>query len=299
MSRSREKEISVVTIWGAVANLGLSILKMAAGFFGNSAAMVADAVHSLSDLASDVVVLVMTRIASKEKDRSHEYGHGKFETLATVIISVLLFIVGFKLMANGIEKIRYILAGGAVEFPQSIALWAALISIAIKEILYQWTSRIGKKINSQVMVSNAWHHRSDALSSVGSALGIGGAMLLGGKWIILDPLVCCIISIVIIIVAIRMILPAINELTEGSLPEETEKRILEIIGSIPEVKDVHELKTRQNGPGIIIDAHIVLDPDMRVAEAHEITVIAEESLKKEFGEDIIISLHVEPDEESE
>lgn len=287
-----------VTIWGAVANLALTLAKLAAGIFGRSTAMAADAVHSFSDLISDAVVLIMVKVAGKEKDKSHDFGHGKFETLATLAVSLLLLVVGVSLMSKGIEKIRFVAAGGIIEKPGMIALWAALFSIVVKEILYQWTARVGRAVNSQTMIANAWHHRSDALSSVGALAGIGGAIFLGGKWTVLDPIVGCIISIVIIVVSVKISIPAINELTDASLPEETEDRITKIIHSVKGVDNVHNLKTRQSGSSTIIDAHIVVNPQMSVAVAHEITVEIEKALCAAFGEQTQISIHVEPEREA-
>mgnify|MGYP003309146767 CR=1 FL=1 len=292
---NREKTIARVTAWGALVNLALAALKLAAGLLGRSSAMVADAVHSFSDLVSDAIVLVMVRVSSKGQDKGHDFGHGKFETLATVAVAILLFFVGVRLMVGGIGKIRLVLDGGELPSPDSIALWAAVVSIAVKEALYWWTSVTGKKVNSPAMISNAWHHRSDALSSIGSALGIGGAMLLGGKWAVLDPIVGCIISIFILAVAVKMVVPALDELTEGSLPDETEEEIERIICSVDGVENVHELKTRKNGPDIIIAAHIVVNAAMSVAVAHRLTEIAESKLREKFGQKTQISLHVEPD----
>lgn len=292
---NREKTIARVTAWGALVNLALAALKLAAGLLGRSSAMVADAVHSFSDLVSDAIVLVMVRVSSKGQDKGHDFGHGKFETLATVAVAILLFFVGVRLMVGGIGKIRLVLSGGELPSPDSIALWAAVVSIAVKEALYWWTSVTGKKVNSPAMISNAWHHRSDALSSIGSALGIGGAMLLGGKWAVLDPIVGCIISIFILAVAVKMVVPALDELTEGSLPDETEEEIERIICSVDGVENVHELKTRKNGPDIIIAAHIVVNAAMSVAVAHRLTEIAESKLREKFGQKTQISLHVEPD----
>ena len=296
--RTREKTISGVTLGGAVANLALTAFKLVAGLLGRSAAMVADAVHSLSDLVSDVVVLVMVRISSREQDKGHDYGHGKFETLATAIVALLLLVVGARLMAGGIERIRMVAEGGTLEVPGRIALWAALVSIAVKEVLYQWTARVGRKVNSPVMITNAWHHRSDALSSVGAAIGIGCALIFGGKWAVLDPLVCCCISVFIFVIAVKMAIPALNELTEASLPEEMEDKIVSLIRSVDGIDDVHALKTRRNGPNIIIEAHIVVDPDMCVAAAHDITELAEQKVRDEYGKETHITLHVEPSVES-
>ncbi len=295
MNRERERRITSVTLWGAVCNLALSIVKMAAGLLGHSSAMIADAVHSLSDLVSDAIVLVMVRVASRGHDKSHDYGHGKFETLATVLVSILLLGVGAKLMASAIDGIRLVLGGGELPAPGMIALCAALLSIAVKELLYQWTVRTGRSCDSPAVIANAWHHRSDALSSVGSAVGIGGAILLGGRWTILDPVVGCLISIVIIVVAVRMALPALNELTEASLPDDIENDIIHTIESVEGVDNVHNLKTRRIGHSISIDTHIVVNPEMSVVEAHTITELIERAIRSKYGESTHLSIHVEPD----
>lgn len=296
---SRERQISRVTIWGGVGNLLLTAFKIVAGLAGQSSAMVADAIHSLSDLVSDVVVLLLVRVSGKGVDEDHGYGHGKYETLATALVSLLLLLVGGELMISGVEKIKTVVGGGELEVPGGVALLAALVSIVVKEVLYQWTARVGRRVNSQAVVSNAWHHRTDALSSIGSAVGIGGAMLLGGDWAILDPLVGCVISVFIVVVAIKMGMPAFDELTERSLPSEVERRVVELIESVDGVESVHCLKTRRNGPILIISAHVVVDPDMTVAEAHHKTVLAENAVRSELGPEILISIHVEPDEEAE
>ncbi|MBQ3917604.1 MAG: cation transporter [Bacteroidales bacterium] len=296
---SRTDELSRVTISGAVANIALSALKLGAGLAGRSTAMVADAVHSLTDLVSDVIVLLMVHVSSKEHDRGHEYGHGKFETLATAFVAVMLLAVGVKMCVDGMGKVLYVIRGGTLESPGIIALAAALVSIAVKEFLYQWTSRTGKKYDSPSVVANAWHHRTDAFSSVAAALGIGLALLLGGKWTVMDPLVCCGISVFIFVVAFRMGIPALNELTESSLSEGTEAEIKELIASVDGVQDVHALKTRKNGPSTIIDTHIVVNQTLTVKDAHDITVKAEKKLRERFGQSTQISIHVEPDVESD
>lgn len=296
---TREQKITRVTVWGAIGNLSLTAFKLIAGVVGRSSAMMADAIHSLSDLVSDVVILIMVRVSSQGVDKNHDYGHGKFETLATVVVAIILLLVGAELLINGINKIRLITQGETVPLPGMIALWAALVSIAVKEMLYQWTARVGKKVNSPAVITNAWHHRSDALSSVGSAIGIGGAILFGGKWVILDPIVGCIISLFIVGIAIKMAIPALHELTEGSLPDETEMQITHLIESVHGVNNVHDLRTRRNGPVIIIGAHIVVDPEMTVAEAHHLTVLAENAVRTQFGNETQISIHIEPSEEAE
>ena len=291
----RQQQINKVTLWGAAVNLLLTACKIAAGVFGRSAAMIADGVHSLSDLSSDAVVLIFTRISAKDKDRDHKFGHGKFETLATVIISIILVVVGAKLMSNGIKSITACLNGDVLPRPGFIALAAAVVSIISKEILYQWTAAVGRKTGSTAVMANAWHHRSDALSSIGALLGIGGAIILGDRWTILDPITSCAISIAIIVVAVKMAMPSLAELLETSLPEDIEKEIMDIAISVPGVNDIHELKTRRNGMSFIIDAHVVVNPDMSVVEAHDIATNVEEALCGRFGPETQTSIHIEPD----
>ena len=297
--KDREKKIVSVTAWGAVVNLLLSLVKMVAGVVGNSAAMVADAIHSLSDLVSDAVVLVMVRISSKGEDKGHDYGHGKYETMATLVVSLMLLVVAVGIMSKSIEKIKFVIEGGTIEKPGMMALWAAAISIVAKEVLYQWTARVGKKVNSPSMISNAWHHRSDALTSIGALVGIGLAIALGEKWTVADPLIGCVVSIFILVVAVKMAIPSLNELMDGSLPEATEQEIMGIIQNVNKVDNVHCIKTRKIGPNIIIDAHVVVNPDMTVKAAHDITVVIETALRAKYGEGTIISIHVEPSANAE
>jgi cation diffusion facilitator family transporter len=294
----REKEIRRITLWGAVMNIVLTAGKIVAGIFGRSAAMVADGIHSLSDLLSDAVVLVFTHISSKGKDRDHSFGHGKFETLATLIVSIILVTVGGNLMSNGIRSIIGVFNGTEIPKPGYIALIAAAVSIALKEWLYHATVRVGKKTGSTVVIANAWHHRSDALSSIGSLIGIGGAIVLGDKWTVLDPLASCLISIAIIVVAVKMALPSLAELLETSLPEDIEQEIIRIASSVKGVNDIHDLKTRRNGISFIIDAHIVVNPEMSIVEAHDISTDVEEALRMKYGPETQLSIHVEPDRTS-
>ena len=293
----RLKDIRSITIWGAVVNIALTVAKIVAGVVGRSAAMIADGIHSLSDLLSDIVVLVFTHISSKGKDRDHSFGHGKFETLATLIVSIILVVVGAKLMSGGIKSIISVVNGEVIPKPGYIALAAAAISIAAKEILYYATVKVGKEVNSPVVVANAWHHRSDALSSIGALLGIGGAIILGDKWTVLDPIASCCISIAIIVIAVKMALPSLSELLETSLPEDIEAEIVRTASEISGVRDIHELKTRRNGISFIIDAHITVDPSISIVEAHDIATNVEEALQLKYGNETQISIHMEPDSE--
>ncbi|MBE6228656.1 MAG: cation transporter [Bacteroidales bacterium] len=290
----REKEIRNITLWGAFVNVVLTVFKILAGVLGRSSAMIADGVHSLSDLLSDVVVLVFTRISSKGQDRDHSFGHGKFETLATLIISILLVAVGANLLSSGVRNIIGVINGEILERPGYVALVAAVVSIVAKEIIYHATVRTGRKTGSTAVIANAWHHRSDAFSSVGSLIGIGGALVLGDKWTVLDPLASCVISVAIIVVAVKMAMPSLAELLEASLPEEIEDEILATASSVEGVNDVHELKTRRNGMSFIIDAHIAVDPDISVVEAHDIATNVENALRERYGRETQINIHVEP-----
>lgn len=291
----RLKDIRSITIWGAVVNIALTVAKIVAGVVGRSAAMIADGIHSLSDLLSDIVVLVFTHISSKGKDRKHSFGHGKFETLATLIVSVILVVVGAKLMSGGIKSIISVIKGNVIPKPGYIALIAAVLSIVSKEILYKATVKVGKEVNSPVVVANAWHHRSDALSSIGALIGIGGAIILGDKWTVLDPIASCCISIAIIVIAVKMALPSLSELLETSLPEDIEADICRTASTVPGVRDIHDLKTRRNGISFIIDAHITVDPSISIVEAHDIATNVENALQQKFGSETQISIHMEPD----
>ena len=295
----RTAKVTFVTLVGSVVNIILTVFKIFAGVLGRSTAMIADGIHSLSDLLSDIVVIVFVKISAKGRDKDHDYGHGKFETFATLIISLMLIVVAVNLMSGGINKIRQILDGGEVSSPGMIALWAAVASIVLKEILYRYTIIQGKALNSPMMIANAWHHRSDAFSSVGSLLGIAGAIFLGDKFVILDPITGCVISIFILVMAVKMSVPAIKELLDVSLPDDVEEKIEATAKSVKGVVDLHELKTRREGPGIIMEGHLVLNSEISLKEAHDISKKVEESLRKEFGTETQISLHLEPEDDAE
>lgn len=291
----RKKDIVAVTLVGSFANFLLLVFKFLAGILGHSAAMIADAVHSLSDFVTDMIVLLFINISSKPKDESHDYGHGKYETLATSIIGIALLCVGIGLFWEGIHKIiDFYFKGEQLEAPGNIALIAAIFSIIVKEILYRYTLRIGRRNNSQAVIANAWHHRSDAFSSIGTTVGIGGAILLGDNWRVLDPIAAVIVSLLIVKVAFQLILPAINDLLEKSLPKEVEDEILSLICETPEVKNPHNLYTRRIGNDFAIEVHIRVDGRTTVDRAHELTREIENKLRAKFGQATHISLHVEP-----
>ena len=229
----REREIYKVTIVGSVANAALMAIKFVAGILGHSSAMIADAVHSLSDFATDLIVLVLVHISAKPQDASHDYGHGKYETMASFIVGLALVAAATGIMMSGGSKLVDWFHGEQLQSPGRLALWAALLSILVKELLYQYTVRHGKHINSQALVANAWHHRSDALSSIGAAIGIGGAILLGDRWTVLDPIASIVVGLMLVKVAVTLLRSSMGELTESSLPADVEQEIESIICSFP------------------------------------------------------------------
>lgn len=291
---SREKGIYKVTIVGSIVNFLLLVFKFFAGIAGHSAAMLADAVHSLSDFITDIVVIVFVRIAGKPEDKGHDYGHGKYETLATAIIGLLLLCVGFGIFWNGASSIYTFLRGGQLESPGVVALVAALVSIVSKEILYQYTVIQGKKLNSQAVIANAWHHRSDALSSIGTAIGIGGAILLGDHWRVLDPVAAVVVSFFIMKVSVRLLIPFVDELLEKSLPEDVEKEIEQTVLSFPGVSQPHHLRTRRIGNYYAIELHVRMDGKITLEEAHSTATAIENKLKEMFGKGTHVGIHVEP-----
>jgi cation diffusion facilitator family transporter len=291
---SREKEIYKVTLLGSLVNVVLMLFKFVAGIFGHSAAMMADAVHSVSDFATDLVVLAFVRISHKPKDKGHDYGHGKYETLATTLIGVALFAVATGIIVEGAKKIALWARGGTLTQPGLLALWAALISILLKEIIFQYTHRKAKKLNSQAMEANAWHHRSDALSSIGTAIGIGGAIIGGERWAVLDPIASIVVGAFIVKVAVDLLRKGVGELMEQSLPEEVENEILDLVKSVPDVIEPHELCTRRIGNHYAIEMHILMDGDLPLKEAHDKATEIEQKLKDRYGEETHVSIHVEP-----
>ena len=293
----RERSIYRVTILGSIVNLLLLVFKFAAGILGHSAAMIADAVHSLSDFVTDIIVLLFVRISNKPQDESHDYGHGKYETLATALIGVILFFVGLGILWNGGMSIWHVIQGQPLEAPGSMALVAALVSIVAKELLYQYTVLVGKRVDSQAVVANAWHHRSDAFSSIGTALGIGGAILLGDDWRVLDPIAAVVVSLFILKMAYKLVVPSFEELMDRSLSEEIEADIRKVLLEFPEASQPHNLRTRRIGNNCSVDVHIRMDGNLTLAHSHEITRAMEQRLRELLGQGTFINIHVEPRKE--
>ena len=290
----REKDILRVTIWGGIINVVLLVVKFAAGIFGHSAAMIADAVHSLTDFATDVVVLIFVHLGNKPADRDHDYGHGKYETLATAIIGTSLLAVGVLIFCSGAGKTWRVIQGEMLPSPGKVALVAAVASIVLKEWAYRFTVKVGKRCQSEAVVANAWHHRSDALSSVGTMIGIGGAILLGNRWTVLDPLASIVVSVFIVRAAWQLMMESMKELTEASLSDEDEAVIMHIAASEPGVSEVHNLRTRRVGNRIAIEMHARMLGSTPLVEAHLHATAIEHRLKEHFGPDTLVSIHLEP-----
>lgn len=290
----RQRIIYGVTLRGSIINMLLLVLKFVAGFVGGSAAMIADAVHSLSDFITDIIVVVFVRLGNKPEDRDHDYGHGKYETLATAIIGISLLFVGAMICYGGAEKVLKAWQGEAPAMPGVIAFVAAVVSIVLKEWAYRFTAAVGKRVQSQAVVANAWHHRSDALSSIGTGIGIGGALLLGDKWTVLDPIAAIIVSFFIMRTAWSLLREALGELLEESLPEATEKEIVDLVLKEHEVSEIHHLRTRRIGNHIAIDMHVRMPGDTSLYDAHRHATDIEQNLRSHFGPNTYINLHVEP-----
>lgn len=290
----RQKETYRVTIAGSIINILLLAFKFAAGILGHSAAMIADAIHSLTDFVTDAIVLVFVRLGSKPTDHDHDYGHGKYETLASAIIGVSLLVVGMMICYSGVTKTYHAMCGEPLQQPGFIALAAAVASVVLKELAYRFTVRVGRRCHSEAVVANAWHHRSDALSSVGTTVGIGGAIILGEKWAVLDPLTAIVVSFFIMKAAWSVLSKAVDELTDGSLPKETEDEIEKIVSEDKDVSVVHNLCTRRIGNRVAIEMHVRMPGETSLYVAHHHATEIEQRLKQRFGADTHISIHLEP-----
>ena len=291
---SREKEIYKVTLVGSAGNVALLTFKFIAGVMGHSSAMIADAVHSLPDFITDVIVLAFVHVSAKPQDQGHDYGHGKYETFASFIIGLALLAAATGIIVSGVAKLIDWAGGKQLAAPGWLALAAAVISILVKEILYQYTVIRGKKLDSQALVANAWHHRSDALSSIGTTVGIGGAILLGNRWTVLDPLASVVVGVMLVKVSIELLRGSVGELTESSLSGEIEQEIEDIIRSFPDVSEPHNLRTRRIGNRFAIEAHVRMDGNLPLTVAHDRATAIENRLRERFGRQTHVTIHMEP-----
>jgi len=292
--RQRERGIYKVTIIGSIVNITLLVFKFVAGIVGNSAAMIADAVHTLSDFITDVIVIFFVRISNKPKDKNHEYGHGKFETFATLLIGCILLVIGAGIALNGSTSVISVVKGEIIPKPGLIALAAAILTIALKEILYWYTILFANKLKSDVLKANAWHHRSDGLTSIATTIGIGGAIFFGEKWTILDPLAALFVSIFIIVMAIKLMIPCVNELMERSLPDDVENEIAALVEAFEGVSDLHNLRTRKIGNNCAIEFHIRMSGETSLTHAHDAVTEIECKLREHYGHGTHVIIHTEP-----
>ena len=290
----RNKEIYKVTLVGGAVNVVLLLFKFVAGIVGHSAAMMADAIHSLSDFVTDIIVLLFVHISVKPQDKSHDYGHGKYETLAMTLIGIALLAVAIGILYSGVMKITAWMHGEPLEAPGLLALWAALASIILKEAVYQYSMMKARQLQSQAVEANAWHHRSDALSSIGTAVGIGGAIFLGQRWTVLDPLASVVVGAFILKMSVTLLRDGIGDLMEQSLPDAIEAEILQLAASVPGVAEPHELRTRRIGNHYAVELHILMDGDISLREAHDKASEVEDLLKAHYGEETHVAVHVEP-----
>ena len=291
---TRVQRITRITVFGTIVNTLLLAFKFLAGILGGSAAMLADAVHSLSDFLTDIVVLVFVKISNRPADRKHSYGYGKYETLATLCIGIALLVVGIGIAVDGVEKIIQVCNGETLAQPGWIAFWAAIASIVLKELTYWLTIRVAKQVDSEALRANAWHHRSDALSSIGTGLGIGGAILLGQRWTILDPIAALVVSVFVVLTALRLTYGAIGEFLEQSLPEENENEIRAIVAADKELSELHHLCTRRLGNRVAIEMHLRMPGNTPLTIAHKHASAIEQQLKQRFGDQTHINIHLEP-----
>jgi|SRR5690554_532907 len=291
----RLREITIVTVKSLIFNLFLVIAKILSGVLGRSSAMIADGIHSLSDSISDIFLLLGLRLADKPPDKTHRYGHGKFETLLTVLISLLILMAGiFIFWNNGSVIYRVLFQDTILSRPTLLALFAAVFSLLIKEFLYRITRNVGVRHKSNALIANAWHHRTDALTSIAAFLGIGGAIMLGERWLILDPFAALLVSAFIIVVGVRLLKESLMELLETSIGDDNEHQIINIIKSVQGALNPHSLKTRKVGNKVVIDVHIEVNSYLNVIQAHNIADQVEQKLRSEFGTDSIVTVHIEP-----
>ena len=292
-AQHRHQAINQVTLWGVFVNLVLSVAKLAGGFFGQSQALIADGLHSLSDLASDAMVFVAARHASEDADEEHPYGHARFETIATVALAVLLTIVGLGIAYDAIVSL---VSDEVIEKPDLFTLWIAAFSILSNEALYHYTKHVGTRIRSKLLLANAWHHRSDAISSIVVLVGIAGTQFNMPK---LDAYAAIIVAIMIARIGFKLGYDSVQELVDASLEPELVQKIRQNILSHVDVLELHMLRTRRLGHHAHVDVHILVNPKLSVSEGHHISETVEKSLKDSFDEINDVTVHIDPEDDEQ
>jgi cation diffusion facilitator family transporter len=295
----RSKKALKVSWVGLFSNAGLMILKFAGGILGNSAAVTADAVNSLSDFITDIVAIAAFRMTGKPVDATHDYGHGKFETLSSLTIGIFIILAAAGIFWGGISRIMVICRGGTIPEPGMIALAAAGITVSWKEVLYRYTRKAAKELKSDALLAKAWDHRSDALASSGTFLAITGAVIFGEKARILDPIAALAVGVWILRIAIPVVKRSVSELSEASLSGETEAKLLAAIRDVPGVISAHHLRTRRIGTSVAVDVHVIVKASLSIREGHEIATAVEKAVRNLHGEDAFVSVHTEPQTNSD
>jgi cation diffusion facilitator family transporter len=282
------KRIRSITNVGMGVNIALSALKLVVGLVGNSMALVADGIHSISDMATDLTVLIGIHFGSKEADSEHPYGHGRIETFASIVIALVLVVVGLGM----VYKAGAYITESHETHPGAAVILVAVISIVAKELLYHVTKRVAVATNSPALYANAWHHRSDALSSVAVVIGVI-SMMLGFKYG--DHIAAMAVGLMITLVGVRVILDCLNELTESAVDEATIENIKRVVNSNTQIHQWHKLRSRMVGREVFLDLHILVAPDLNIAAAHEIAETLENTLHEQIARPVNIIVHVEPD----
>jgi len=278
----------------AGANLGLSLLKVLAGYFGHSQAVLADGVHSASDFVTDILLLVSLRIAAKPPDADHQYGHKRVETLMAAAFGLILVGVGASFIRSGVIRIDQILNHGLRYEITWIAMAGALVTAVCKEYLYYYNLRWGTRLNNQGIVANAWENRSDAMSSFGTFVGISAVVVGGQRWTVLDPIITVIVAVLIIRFALGILLPNINILIGRSADQDVVENIRAAAESVSGVQDAHSIRTRFEGSDLAVDLHLDVLPTISVASGHELAEQVEKRIKASVPTVEEVVVHVEP-----
>lgn len=290
----RFKQAERATWIGIVANVALTVLKGIAGYVGGSRALIADAAHSASDVVSSIAVLVGIRAAQKPPDREHPYGHGKAESVAALVVAIILMIVGVEIIKDSLT----VLFAATVNAPSSIAIIALLLSILTKEILFQYKYRLGKKLNSPALMAEGWHHRSDVFSSLAALLGVGGAMLggyLGISWMIyLDPLFGIVVSLLVMRVGYQLARVSILVMLEQVVDEEHRQRYIHTASQVSGVQRIDELIARTHGHYVVVDIKLSVKPYLTVEEGHRIAKEVKALLQHTHAEIKQVLIHINP-----
>ena len=293
LEAQREKEMTRITVIGMLSNIALTAVKAVAGLLGNSVAMLADAVHSVSDLLTDFVTLWASKVSHKPRDADHPYGHGKFESLGALIISGLLVATGLGIGWHAIENMQLVMAGKGLGHPTGIALVGAVISIAVKELIYQATMKVGNKYDSKVIKANAWHHRSDAISSVVALVGVVGGML---ELPIVDPIAGLLVSGLIVKAAVELAWDSLKDLTDQNVSAAVLQQVERLLGEMKGegVVGWHQLRGRRMGPYMILDVHIEVSPKLSVTVSHQIAEKVRRHIMERMPAVSEVLVHIDP-----